>query len=53
MDIVDEYDSALNELNHKFNEAMLGLANIKFLNPNSSIHSAGFKPTPALLLIDL
>ena len=50
MDIVEEYDSALSELNAVFSEAMLSLANIRFVNPHSSISPTGFRPTPAMLL---
>lgn len=31
---------------------MLSLAEIRFVNPYSSITSSGFKPTPALLRYD-
>lgn len=48
MDQVDEYDRLLKEMNQLYTEGMLTIANVKFLNPYSSLSTKGYKPTPAI-----
>lgn len=53
MDALEDYDSALAEVSDSLGEALLSLAEIRFLNPHSSITASGFRPTPALLKFDV
>lgn len=46
MDLLDVYDRSMKDVKHKLSEAMLELAHLKYIDPYSSISSAGFKPTP-------
>ena len=52
MDQVDDYDLSLTRLSEQFGEAMISLAYLSFLNPNTSISSKGYRSTPALLKHD-
>ena len=49
MDLLHKYDLDITHFNEAFGEAMISLAYISFINPNSSISSKGYKVTPALL----
>ena len=53
MDQVDEYDHLLKEMNELYSEGMMRIANVKFVNPYSSLSTKGYKPTPAVTKVVL
>ncbi len=53
MDIVEEYDHLIKEMNELYGAGMLAIANVKFINPYTSLSSKGYKPTPAITKVSI
>lgn len=48
---MDEYDKLLKQMNEEYCAGMLIIANVKFINPYTSLSTKGFKPTPAVVKV--